>query len=81
MKHNTRSCITRVFTRYPPLSRVCPSCKKQMIRIVKLSEEGEETLNFTYVCTNPRCLHKIDVKKIGKGWKIIRESRSKSMRR
>ena len=75
MKNNNHSSGgTRVFTRYRPSSQICPSCRKTMLRMVKVLDENVRTQNFIYICDNPNCSQKSDITQLKKsGWEPIRK--------
>jgi len=75
MKNNNHSFGgTRVFTRYRPSPQNCPSCKKTMLRMVKVLDENVRTQNFIYICDNPNCSQKSDITQLKKsGWEPIRK--------
>jgi len=74
MKNNNHSFgRTRVFTRYRPSPKNCPSCKNTMLRMVKILDGNIKTQNFIYICDNPNCSQKSDVDQLKKsGWEPIR---------
>ena len=48
----------------------CQNCKKEMVRIVRLSETGESTFSTCKICTNLKCIFGLDLEKV-KTWKKI----------
>lgn len=75
MKNHNRSLGgTRVFTRFRCSTQICPSCKKTMLRMVKLLDGNIRTQNFIYICDNPSCSQKSDINQFKKGgWEPIRK--------
>jgi len=63
---------TYVFTRIRPTSAICSACRKPLVRMVKVSDMGQKTQNFMYVCTNPNCSQKVDIHQLKKsGWELF----------
>ena len=75
MKNNNHSSGgTRVFTRYRPSSQICPSCRKTMLRMVKVLDGNIRTQNFIYICDNLDCSQKSDIHQFKKsGWEPVKK--------
>lgn len=46
---------------------ICPVCKKQHLRIIRMSDAQVMTKNETEICVNRECAFFIDLNRV-KGW-------------
>jgi len=57
------------------LGSICPACKEEETRLVRINRWGKLTMSETSVCQNKKCPLFVNIEKV-KTWKIKNENRN-----